>query len=579
MGWPYEFLTLDQAEKHARRQSLDRYAAYAQLSAVVPVIVFLLYRLGAWLVRTAIPQRGAYSAVPSVPDSPVLKQQRQSAVGSWARAARRAAWWLGDDIRFLGQNWGQRDQMIVGIGWTMWLILLCVLGTGKDYLHLTKRFGIIATSQFPLQYLLSLKSLNPIAFAFRSSHEQVNRWHRVLGRIVYFLLILHACFYLNFYIQEGILSERLVRLVPVLGLVAFFGMVLLNSTAISFIRQYSYRVFFITHLVVALALPPIIFIHARHAGLYMAEALLVFFVDIVKRKIDTIVASTTLELIPGTDLIKIVASIPSQKISRFREHPAAHIYLSIPAAARPTSSPLSAAYLVFEFAFNPFTVAAVDEESKELILVARRHKGPMTRTLGHFANGGVTSMDIPLSIDGPYGCTKRFPNLAGSRFDRILLVAGGVGATFILPLYRAILSENSAARVQMVWAVRGAGDATWPVSETAKSILDDDNVHLFLTGDIFEATGEAAGSSDGSEAIELSQVHQHQRSKKHVSTQSRRRPDLQKIVDDLFRQGMEDRVAVLVCGPEEMARELRAAVGVWVHKGRDIWWHNESFAW
>ncbi|KAI0008233.1 metalloreductase Fre8 [Xylariaceae sp. FL0662B] len=580
MGWPYEFLTLNQAEKQARRQSLGRYAVYAQVSAIAPIFVFLLYRLGSWLVGTAIPRRGTYSAVPTVPDSPVLKQRRQSVAGSWASAVRKVAWWLGDDILFLGQSWGQRDEMIVGIGWATWLILLCVLGTGKDYLHLTKRFGIIATSQFPLQYLLALKSLNPIAFLFRSSHEQVNRWHRVLGRIIYFLLILHACFYLNFYFRQGILTQRIVHLVPALGLVAFIGMVLLNSTALLVVRQYSYRVFFITHLIVALALPPIIFFHARHAGIYMIEALLVFFVDLTKRKIDTITAPATLELIPGTDLIKIVASIPPQKVNRFREHPGAHIYLSIPAAARPASSLFSAAYLIFEFAFNPFTVAAVDEESKELTLVARRHNGPMTRTLGHLANGGVTNTKIPLSIDGPYGGAMRFPNLAGSRFDRILLVAGGVGATFILPLYRSVLSENPTSRVQMVWAVRGAGDATWPMSGTANSILDDDNIHLFLTGDLFNASSEAAGFDDEREAIEMRQVHeQHRNLSVHTASQRCRRPDLQKIVDDLFRQGVEDRVAVLVCGPDEMARELRSYVAVWVYKGRDVWWHNESFAW
>ncbi len=70
-----------------------------------------------------------------------------------------------------------------------------------DYLHLTKRFGAIAVSQFPIQYLLALKSLNPFAFVFQSSHEQVNRWHRVLGRLIYALLCMHAMLYLNYFIQ------------------------------------------------------------------------------------------------------------------------------------------------------------------------------------------------------------------------------------------------------------------------------------------------------------------------------------------------------------------------------------------
>ncbi|XXH01280.1 hypothetical protein Hte_007635 [Hypoxylon texense] len=576
MAWPWwEIYALDAAEKEARRRSLDRHAAAAQLSALVPVAAAVLYRLASWAVRrlalalsssssSSSPRDAAYLAVPS---SPALKRRRRSVAGSWAGASRKAAWWLGDEVVVLGVNWGQRDQVLVGVGWTVWLLLLCVVGTGRDYLHLTKRFGIVAISQLPMQYLLALKSLNPIAFALGSSHEQVNRWHRVLGWIIYFLLFTHACLYLNFYVHEGILAERLVRLVPALGLAGIIGMSLMNTTALRVIRQYSYRIFFITHLVVAMLLPPAIFFHSHHGGRqYVVEALLFFLIDLAKRKFDTITAPATLELIPGTSLIKIVTNIPSKKLDRFRKHAGMHVYLSIPAAARRSAS---AAFLLFEFAFNPFTIASMDDESGDLTLVARRQKGPMTKTLAEFAEDGLSGIKIPLSIEGPYGCASHFPNLAGPEFDRVLLVAGGVGATFILPLYR----ESAVARVQMVWSVRGAGDATWPVSGTAGSILDEENIHLFLTGDIFTDPDVVASSNVEGDAVELS-------SNIHTDPgHSRRRPDLRKIVDDLFRLGVEDRVAVLVCGPEDMARELRSYVGFWVRKGRNVWWHNESFAW
>lgn len=473
MSWPWEIYALDAAEKEARRHSLDRYAAYAQLSALVPIAIVVLYRLGSWSIkRFSSPREVDYLAVPT---SPALKQTRESKVGSWAGAARKVAWWLGEDVVFLGVNWGQRDQILAGVGWTVWLVFLCIIGTGKgesahpvnctsfipfqmsqkpqmhfldpimfelqakanlDYLHLTKRFGSVALSQLPMQYLLALKSINPVAFALGSSHEQVNRWHRVLGWVIYFLLIAHACLYLNFYVHEGILAERLVRLVPALGLAGLIGMSLMNATALRAIRKFSYRVFFITHLAVAMLLPPAIFFHSHHGGRqYVVEALLVFFIDLIKRKIDTVTAPATLELIPGTSLIKIVTNIPPKKLDRFRKYAGMHVYLSIPTAARRSAS---AAFLLFEFAFNPFTIAAMDDESGDLTLVARRQKGPMTKTLAEFAENGVSSIKIPLSIEGPYGCASHFPNLAGPEFDRVLLVAGGVGATFILPLYRYV---------------------------------------------------------------------------------------------------------------------------------------------
>ncbi|KAI1264483.1 ferric reductase like transmembrane component [Xylariaceae sp. FL1019] len=572
MSWPWQFVDLDDAQKIARRHALDRYALVAQLSALAPVIAFLLYRATKWAIAKATGlSRGSYSALPG---SPVAKQRRSTSIGSWTARWRKLAWWLSDDIVILGWNWGPRDQMIGGVIWGLWLCALSVKDTGNDYLHLTKRLGIVGVSQFPVQYLLSLKNLNPFAPIFNSSHEEINRWHRTLGRVIYVLLSLHAFLYFNFYWQNNLLGQKITSLVPLLGFTAAFAMHLLSGTALSVVRQYSYRVFFITHLIVALALPPIIYFHAHHSSFYVWEALVVFIADIASRRIGTVVADTKVELIPGTDLLKLTGSIPSDKIDKFAKNPGTHIYLSVPPASRPDRNPIAAAHLVFECTFNPFSVAAVDETSGSLTLVARQHSGPMTTAFSHFASNVDGEAKVKLAFDGPYGCAKRFPNFASPEFDRILLVAGGVGATFTLPLYRWILSENPSARVQMVWAVREAGEATWPTSGSGKGIVDDDNIQLFLTGDIL--AGENVGDSS---RVSVDEVELRTLSGQQQSRRSTTRPDLQNIVDSVFKQGLEERIAVLVCGPHTMARELRTHVGAWVDKGRYVWWHNESFEW
>ncbi len=129
MAWPYQFVDLDTAQLQARRHTLDRYGLIAQLSTLVPVALFLLYRLVAWgIARVTGSGRGKYAAVP---DSPALKQQRLSVVGSLSAGARKVAWWFGDDVVFLGWNWGPRDQIIGGAVWTIWLLVLCVVDTGN----------------------------------------------------------------------------------------------------------------------------------------------------------------------------------------------------------------------------------------------------------------------------------------------------------------------------------------------------------------------------------------------------------------------------------------------------------------
>lgn len=76
----------------------------------------------------------------------------------------------------------------------------------------------------------------------------------------------------------------------------------------------------------------------------------------------------------------------------------------------------------------------------------------------------------------------------------------------------------------------------------------------------------------------MSTMHRDRKRNRLTAHHNRKRPDLKKLVDDLFKHGSEERVAIIVCGPNSMARELKEHLGVWVMKGRSIWFHNEGFS-
>lgn len=447
-------------------------------------------------------------------------------------------------------------------------------------MHFTKRFGTIAVSQLPLQYLLSLKAVNPLAYLLTTSHETINRYHRVLGRLIYALTILHAIFYHIFFFAKGVWLKRFFAPMVFCGVVAWLCFHLLTGTAIVRIRAYSYRLFFITHLIAALAVPPLLFFHAPSIRIYLVEAIGIFLVDLVVRKVTTATAATTIESIPGTNLLKISASLPSSKISKYEGQPGSHVYLSVPAEARTTTNPASSSPL-FDFLFNPFTVSSISSSSNTITLIARQRNGPLTKHLAHFASlpaSSSSAAQVPLGIEGPYGTAgKNFSSLLSCGAERFLLFAGGVGATFVLPIYHAITAENPSAKVQLVWALRSAGDATWATSSpSGQSVLDDPHVQLFLTGDM----GLSSPSDDTVDSsIEMAPLSSSTRRNAASRRSSARRPDVQKIVDDTFRQGGEEAVAVLVCGPAEMAREVRMRVRPWAMRGRKVWWHDESFGW
>jgi hypothetical protein len=127
MSWPYHFVDLTQEEIIKRRILLDRYGVYAQLSALIPVLAFQLYRLGAWVYLQRKRTEVRYTAVPDTPGSPFQKQNRVSTSGRLARRWRLALWWLEGEVY---PGWGLRGHWIAGLTWASWLLFLTVHKTG-----------------------------------------------------------------------------------------------------------------------------------------------------------------------------------------------------------------------------------------------------------------------------------------------------------------------------------------------------------------------------------------------------------------------------------------------------------------
>ncbi|EHK99737.1 putative Ferric reduction oxidase 8, mitochondrial [Glarea lozoyensis 74030] len=327
-------------------------------------------------------------------------------------------------------GWGERKFWIAGLGWWAWLITLCVVGTGDDYMHITKRFGIVAVSQFPIHYMLSMKSAySPLSLALNTSHEELNPYHRVLG-----------------------------PLEP--------------------IRRWSYRVFFTIHLIFGIIILPMLFFHTSALRIYILEAFGLFIYDIICRKLDTTTGFASITAIPNTNLVKLEIPIPATKQKRFTAAPGQHIYLSIPPESTP---PNTSTLSIHNLLFNPFTIASVSATS--ITLVLRSLSGPTSKALKHLTT--LPKAHPPISVEGPLGSTKSFPDLTS--YDRILLIAGGIGATYILPLYEHLQDQmethaRSPDRVQLIWSIRSAADASWALKPEGRVPLnDDENVRIFIT--------------------------------------------------------------------------------------------------
>ncbi|KAL4898385.1 hypothetical protein BDV59DRAFT_166722 [Aspergillus ambiguus] len=549
MSWPYHLVSLSSDQKHERRALLARYGSYAQLSALIPILGYQLFLLGRWVYLRATRPGTAYSAV-SQPSDHRRSQLGRRPFYAVLRTWRIAAWWLNDE---LGPGWGLRQHWIAGAIWSIWMLFLCVHRTGDDYLHVTKRLGIVAAAQFPLHYMLAMKSrYSPLVFLFRTSHERLNPWHRLSGRVISLLLALHAAGYINYYIQSDKLAKLRSR-ASVTGLIAIALLTLLTATTLDRVRNRTYRVFFTSHLAAAILLPPILFFHVEHLRIYILETLLVYAFDRVTRRLSTVSVPAHITRIPRTNLLRLHLALPADKLRLYRAAPAQHVNLSLPAETAPS--------LLHRYICNPFSVA--DVPNNGLTLVVRPRGGPMTRAL----DARAESSPANVSIEGPLGATRWFPDLS-SKFDRVLIVAGGVGGTFAVPVYRELRAQleselKGAERVSLVWAVKSIDEVRWAVRGGDEGWLQDENVRVYVTG--------SERWRDGDDGVEMSEMCGS------IPVGTRGRPNLTAVVDATFSYGDGDRVAVLFCGPQGMARDLRACVRRWA--GRDIWWYEERFGW
>ena len=128
MGWPYLFLDLTPDEKSHRRELLTQYALYSQLSALIPILGYGVYRLCAALFAWKGAFGIAYSALRQSPGTTQsTRESKDVSFNAISKRWRSVRWWLHDEV---APGWGLRGRWIAAFLWTFWLLLLCVLRTG-----------------------------------------------------------------------------------------------------------------------------------------------------------------------------------------------------------------------------------------------------------------------------------------------------------------------------------------------------------------------------------------------------------------------------------------------------------------
>ncbi|RYP43691.1 hypothetical protein DL768_009773 [Monosporascus sp. mg162] len=303
----------------------------------------------------------------------------------------------------------------------------------EDYSQPTtwsSRLGWMATGNMVLVVFLALKN-TPLALLTPYSYEQLNGLHQTAGYTTVIQSIAHGVIYVVYFAHAGrweTIHEDIVIVAYVLLAALFF-----SATAGLILKRLNYESFYIIHVLCFIVIVVTLGLHRPKidpdkvliatllmAALWVSDRL-IRFSRLVYNAVNN---SATVYPLPdgGTRIVF------KKLLSRAR--PGKHCYVWLPQ--------------IRAFETHPFTI--VSDNPLELII--NTHSG-FTRDLHKFAvaKPGAT---LKASLEGPYGT---IPDPMD--YDKVVLVAGGTGATFTFGLVADMLrrmDETSAQRIEFIWA-------------------------------------------------------------------------------------------------------------------------------
>ncbi|OKL62212.1 hypothetical protein UA08_02883 [Talaromyces atroroseus] len=358
------------------------------------------------------------------------------------------------------------------------------------------RAGFMSICQLPLVILLAGKQ-NIIGLLTGTSYDYLNWYHRWVSRTLWLSATIHMGFWFRDYGKyDYIVTMIKTDYFTQHGFAAWCVLTFIFLTSFAPVRRWNYEFFVIQHIVTMAGFLAAVYLHApgevrfwvwipigfvcfdrfvRILVLAFANLSIVHFWSNQQRPL--FANKATFTPLPG-NVTRI--TIPNPLINW---NPGQHVFLGCHSIA-----PLQS---------HPFTIMSIPSDNKLEFLV-RAEKGGTRRffrsATKHNALLGETQSTEKVKrtvfIEGPYGAVRSL-----RQFDSVVLLAGGMGCTYTLPLMRDIvhawkLESQSAGtlgskissmaperlattkRIRFVWVIKSRSQLSWLETEL-QSVLQD----------------------------------------------------------------------------------------------------------
>lgn len=387
-------------------------------------------------------------------------------------------------------------------------------------------------------------------------HEKLQHFHRWSAYAMFILALIHTFPFIirNISVGEMVMSWQ-TSVFYWTGVVALLAQGWLTLFSFEAIRNRFYELFKATHLLAAVVFAVFLFLHCDYtltswdyfiaAGVLYTSA---YLLAALRTFMEHGLRKATITLMPH-DTVRI--AIPSHS----EWNPGQHIFVRFPTLG-----------IHHAITSHPFTICSLDASS-EIVLYVKSRAG-LTRRL---ANACLSreSFNPYVLVDGPYGGLSQH-TLTG--FDKNIIIAGGSGTSFALPLIEDVLRRRCVddkvnTGLQVIVSTRNAEAAIWFKAEVTA---------LFQKYQAFDADADELPSvaihMTGEVSDESILFNQHGRTdaekpsfqaKQEVSLESaiemhRGRPALPELIQQAAKQ-RSGSLAVAVCGPASMLFDVRKA--------------------
>ncbi|KAF9534178.1 ferric reductase NAD binding domain-containing protein [Crepidotus variabilis] len=488
-----------------------------------------------------------------------------------ASALQRLAWAVTTGFRITFFRWSVRvapgcilsmsEITFICIYITVNLVLLFVDTINLLPTMYQDRAALLASSQLSLVVALAGKN-NIISWLTGVGHEKLNVLHRASARTLTILLWIHAIQrILSGLPAQFDFSHHWVRA----GATGLGALTLAVILSIRPIRNAAFEFFLVAHIVLILIFLICAYYHTKAVehSTYIFPAFIVWGLDRFLRGCRLVWNNEMWNSKHSGDALVEPLGQDTIRLTLRRRGvtwtPGQHAYVILPTISR------------LPFEAHPFTISSIpetvnDKKERDLVFLIRGRSG-FTGLLRRHASKNAESR-VPAFLDGPYGSP---PNLR--QYSSCILVAGGSGISYTLPLLLDLVSANqrgeksAVKRVVFVWALRDSAHLKWISEALLRALTNVDSSlviepRIYITGsdrtipDIPELEHEPRNRDSDASSSEKKDDSSDQLPNYSSLKLIHGRPSIKKLIHEEIEAAVGP-ISVDVAGPSSLAESIR----------------------